>query len=502
MRAVSSRSSAAIVLGVVLAISTAGAHARADEPESEPEPEPAPAGPPPPPASPPVLFIAPPPRDYDAPDPHRGTLTLLRAAANISFINWVIWQYDWIIDGDPIYLVTARNVFNNPVSGFPFDTDTLNANFFGHPYSGAIYFGAARSTGLNYWETVPFVAGGSFMWELLAESQKPAVNDLVATSLGGITLGEMLYRLSSLALDDSTCGFRRITREIVALGILPTRGLTRVETGEAWANDAPPVSKYARIRAHGGIEHVNAGSVTDTGRYRPGAVVSVDAEYGDLVPAEGATTIPAYDFFDLKAGAVITSQPTKGFEVSGVGLLHGWSSDVTSDEGPFRDNNVVGFVQSIDYHGSNGIQFASFGLGGGDFLVFRDGPRKRLRLGLELEWAPVAAVVSKVNPYAGTTSVRDYNFSMGASAALSVRWDLGPGRLALSARELGTLVINGIRGREELGYARLSYEASLYRDLFGVGVASKFMHQTGSYAQARSDTATQLSLELYAMIKL
>ena len=53
------------------------------------------------------------------------------------------------------------------------------------------------------------------MWEVAAEVEPPAINDLIATTIGGIALGEMTHRLSSLVLDDSKRGFGRFTRELL-----------------------------------------------------------------------------------------------------------------------------------------------------------------------------------------------------------------------------------------------------------------------------------------------
>ena len=444
------------------------------------------------------------PRDYDAPVPDRNLVTYLRAAAGVGIVNWATWQLDWFIDAETIFRVTGRDVIGHPLSGFPFDEDTLNANFFGHPYGGALYFGAARGAGLSFWESTPFTLGGSLMWELLSESQKPAANDIVSTTLGGIALGEVLHRLSSRVLDDSRSGFARFAREALALGVSPTRGLDRLETAQAWADGAPPIAKPARVVVHGGVDSITAGSVTDSAHYRPGALVAIDVAYGDLLPAPGKTTIGPYDFFDFYAGAIITTQETQGFEVRSLGLLHGWSSDISSDEGPSRDNNVFGLVQSGDYEGNNSIEFAGFGVGAGDFVALRSRGGSRLRMGFDAEWVPVAAVVSAVTPFVQpTTVVRNYNFSMGASLGLTFRWEMGRvGELGLMARQYGTEVINGIPGTELFGYSRGWYEVDALRDLLGVGLAAKFAQLRGTYAGARSDTATQLSLELYATLRL
>lgn len=418
-------------------------------------------------------------------------------------MNYIIWQYDWLIDKETVYRVTGRDVVNNHIGGFPLDTDNLDANFFGHAFDGAMYLGAARSTGLGFWETTPYVVGGSLMWEMISENQKPSTNDMISTSLGGIAFGEVLYRLSSLTLDDSRSGFARFTREVAGFLVAPPRGAYRLAAGEAWADGAPPIARHARVVAHAGLDRVSAGTVTSAGSYAPSFVLAVDAEHGDLLPAPSKTTIPAYDFFDFYAGGIITSQPTSGFELESFGLLHGWSSDVSNDEGAFRDNNVLGFFQSVNYEGANSIEFGALGLGLGDALVLRGGPRKRLRIALDVEWVPLAGMTSTVNPYVGTKERRNYNFSTGASLGLGVRWDIGRvGQLGLSAREYGTTVVDGIRGQELFGYARAWYEVEAVRDLLGVGIAPKFLHRKGSYTLGRMDEETQLSFQFYATLRL
>ncbi len=79
------------------------------------------------------------------------------------------------------------------------------------------------------------------MWELFFEVWAPAPNDLTNTTLGGITLGEMLYRVSSLTLRNESRGFDRVVREVTAGLINPVRGFNRVVRGEAWkVSQTPP----------------------------------------------------------------------------------------------------------------------------------------------------------------------------------------------------------------------------------------------------------------------
>jgi hypothetical protein len=66
------------------------------------------------------------------------------------------------------------------------------------------------------------------MWEEFGEVWAPAPNDFFNTSLGGITLGEILFRFSSLTLDNRATGSNRVVREVGATLINPVRGFNRL----------------------------------------------------------------------------------------------------------------------------------------------------------------------------------------------------------------------------------------------------------------------------------
>lgn len=46
------------------------------------------------------------------------------------------------------------------------------------------------------------------MWEFFGESDPPAINDLIATTIGGVAIGEITHRVSDVLLDDRERGFR------------------------------------------------------------------------------------------------------------------------------------------------------------------------------------------------------------------------------------------------------------------------------------------------------
>jgi hypothetical protein len=82
-----------------------------------------------------------------------------------------------------------------------FDKDPFNVNQLGHPYQGNMYYGLARSAGLNFWESAGYTLMGSFLWEIAGETTPPSINDYVTTTIGGSFVGESLFRMASLLLE-------------------------------------------------------------------------------------------------------------------------------------------------------------------------------------------------------------------------------------------------------------------------------------------------------------
>ena len=79
--------------------------------------------------------------------------------------------------------------------GFEWDNNDFKTNMFMHPFHGSVYFNAARSNGYDFWEATAFTWAGSFIWEMFGENNRGAINDWVATSMGGMVLGEAFHRL-------------------------------------------------------------------------------------------------------------------------------------------------------------------------------------------------------------------------------------------------------------------------------------------------------------------
>jgi hypothetical protein len=150
-------------------------------------------------------------------------------SAEVFGLNIFVWSYDRYVRNRDWAKISWETMNNNLKHGFVWDTDGFETNQLFHPYSGALSFTAARSSGLRFWEAFPDPFHGSLMWELFMETEYPSINDVISTPMSGIVLGEISYRVSNLILMG---GERSFWRETAALAIAPMNGFNRLLFGK------------------------------------------------------------------------------------------------------------------------------------------------------------------------------------------------------------------------------------------------------------------------------
>jgi hypothetical protein len=76
------------------------------------------------------------------------------------------------------------------------DKDHWYVNYLGHPYQGAYTYNALRSQGGTMFQSSLFVVVSSTMWEYACEGgeERPSIQDLIVTPIGGAILGELCHR--------------------------------------------------------------------------------------------------------------------------------------------------------------------------------------------------------------------------------------------------------------------------------------------------------------------
>ena len=348
----------------------------------------------------------------------------LQALAKTLSINAVILSWDYFVKDRSWARISKGVIHDHLTNSWVWDNDSYSGNQFSHPYHGGLFYNAAREHGLSYGVSTLYPMVGSLTWELFCETNRPALNDLLSTGIGGSAIGEVTHRASDIFFDNSKTGFRRVLREIVGTALNPVRGFHRMLSGEMFhVNRMNPGKKEAPepysfqigagdrfIYDVGSIHHHNQA------RYRRHIpFLDVRFSYGNHFNHldEGKST-RAFDYFDLYALVNLASHnPTVGeLDIRGrIGsiqrqLPHEWKLD-------------IGFYQSvryIDHYSDNGVQepgnlsliseAASFGAG---FHAERHGSAVSLRHDLLLSAVPLGGCAADYYP------LRRYNFGTGFS---------------------------------------------------------------------------------------
>ena len=279
-----------------------------------------------------------------------------QAAAEATGINIGVQLFDRYALRTDFAQTTLNSLKHNFTDGMVWDNDFFITNMFAHPYHGNLYFNAARTNGLTFWESAPYALGGSLMWEFLGETEPPAINDVIATSCGGMAIGEMTHRLSLTILDDRDKGFSRFMREAAAAIINPIQGLHRIFSGDAWR------VKSSNYRYHDfsktpvdmsfsvGWRYLADDGALFRGIHAP--YVNMTLTYGTPVDGDKHTT--PYDFFDLEMNAAFGGGQPFVNTLNIVGRL--WSTPILDKKDMAGE---FGIYQHFNYYDAKPIEDGS-----------------------------------------------------------------------------------------------------------------------------------------------
>jgi hypothetical protein len=326
------------------------------------------------------------------------------ASGEIFATNLVIWSYDRYIrenGTNPGFRIGFNSWAENLTNGFEWDDNSFSTNQFAHPYHGSMYFNAARANGYSYWESMPFTFGGSFMWEYFGEVHHPSMNDWIATSVGGMVLGETFYRVSDLVLDNTATGGDRRWREFAGLLLNPVRGVNRLITGEAFRVAPNPPGRlpdYLGSTVRFGLRSISDShiGVADTS----GLFADVGLQYGD--PFSGKAKRP-FDYFTF--GLELDSHEKSTLARANVlGLLYG--GDVHKGE---ETQHYLGAFQYYDYYNNRAFEFGGQSVGAGLLTKFDAGQDMQFRTALHASVLLVGGTESDYASFSG----REYDYGPG-----------------------------------------------------------------------------------------
>lgn len=277
--------------------------------------------------------------------------SILLSTVEVVGINAFVNCFDRFVLNAEFAQISFHSIKHNFKNGFVWDYDKFSTNLFFHPYHGGLYFNAARSNGLNFWQSAPFSLFGSFMWEMAGEIEPPSINDIFATTLGGIAMGEITHRLSNLVIDESTYGWERFFREFLATAICPIKGLNRIISGQAFKHS------YTNYKYHdysslpvdfsfsGGWRYLADKGSLIRGESNPFLVAQID--YGDVYNTDNNKP---YDYFSAQVNLSLSKNQPLISEAHFIGRLYGLDLNTSTSV-----KSQIGFFQHFNYYDSEPI---------------------------------------------------------------------------------------------------------------------------------------------------
>jgi len=343
----------------------------------------------------------------------------LKASLEITTVNMIVWAWDRYLLDRGWANISLNTVFENLKDSYAWDDNSFQCNQFEHPYHGAMYHAIARSNGFSFLESSIFTFLGSFMWEFILEANRPSTNDAIMTTFAGMPLGEVLFRISDLVIDESSRGFERFLRESLAFFINPTCGF-RILTGEAFKAGSPPEKHFYILNFPVGAFR----TTTDKTDF----MIAAHLEYQDAFNKENSRVKP-YDWFsfDFRLGfdeglrdkEIITTGFLAGGKIknglvglfgvfdyidslttdkiSAVGLGPGLVANIISDSKVFFKSSAV--LAGIFGGSSSSLDLSYYHFGNGTDEPYFLGPGIMGRIGLETGKTGLGSVYSGFSQY-------------------------------------------------------------------------------------------------------
>ena len=174
----------------------------------------------------------------------------------------------------------------------------------------------------------------------------------MATTIGGVCLGEVTHRLSALVLDDRDRGMKRFLRELAGAVICPIRAFNRIVTGRAWqvSDKYYKYHDYTKLPVTLALSAGNRYLADQGGLFRgeSNPYLDVSIAYGDPMNMEQNSP---YDYFTANVTFGLSgNQPL----ISGIHLLGRlWGAQVSETE---HLEAQAGIFQHFNYYDSKAVK--------------------------------------------------------------------------------------------------------------------------------------------------
>lgn len=387
--------------------------------------------------------------------------------------------------------ISFKSIKYNFERGWSTDADGFLTNMFAHPFHGSIYFNLARSSGYNYFASLGVAAAGSWQWEFFMETEPPALNDWIMTSVGGSMIGEMFYRFSNNILDESLGGSARFWNELAAGIFNPGRIFNRLIYGRTARQTKEKLYKTEPMYTEVGLGVNNVDEGTDIKNGQKNVMLSLDYAYGRLFYKR---TLKPFDHFRFHAA----------FNFGGVQPLIGqfrivstlWGKNKPVSEGS-RFN--WGFFQHYDYLNNNIYEIGGTSVVAG--VGYRTPHKNKVQfLGLfhagPMLMGGANSDYSEYFEVAFLDSGRNYNMGPGATARLEalLRFPFGSLQIGYSFWWIHTW--DGAPGDEFIGMWQPTFRIRVTRHWY-LGLEWLIYHRHGKYDFAPDQDVRNNEQRLY-----
>ncbi len=332
--------------------------------------------------------------------PRRPAVRVLTPAAESLALQGVIMGWNRYVGDARWATVTPDTVHQNLRSRWVLDDNAFFVNQLGHPYQGTFSYTAARSSGLGFWTASAFPFAASALWEVAGETEQPAINDQITTTVAGIVLGEVLWRTADWVRGDGRSWWRTGAATLLA----PMSTLNR----RVMPGNAAPPPQAVRLEAAAGV-HAETSRPAGEPATPTAAMLGVALTHGVPGDADFSFARP-FDHFDARFAFSPGQDPAMSLRARG--LLAG--TDFASGA---RGGGLAGLWLGFDLEspGPSRISTSALGLGAtGRWTVLR---------GVDLEGTAIGSAVllgaaGEVARAPG--SDRDYRMGPGAQGLVDL----------------------------------------------------------------------------------
>jgi hypothetical protein len=417
--------------------------------------------------------------------PERTDKSVAIPALEIIAFDFLLNHYNRRFSGSSDYDVSGASIRRNLRGPWVVDNDPFNVNQFAHPYQGSLYHGAARSTGLSYWEAAALTFAGSAWWEITGEQTPPSKNDQIASGIAGSFLGEPLFRMARLMLKDrGDVPYR--WRQWGAALISPPVGLNRLMFGNRFDgafDDHDPVY-YGRLSL--GAKHAtrNENAVAADEIKRNDAEADFALDYG-LPGQPGYTYRRPFDYFSLRA--VVSS--ANGVEnLSTRGLLFGTDYAIGD-----KLRGIWGLYGNYDYLAPQMFRMSSTALSLGSTAQWW------VSKSVALQGTALAGLgYSAASSGRGDATNRDNHYGMAPRVGLALRAIVGD-RFAADVSAQRTLlgsIANRAAGRDDISRADAALNWRIHKR-HAIGIKYVWSHRKATFPTSGDRTQTLGMVGLY-----